>query len=69
MDRLSPQQTVFDIPELKHKILTYVVKYKFENEMRSMIVDMLDGMITQHWFFYCSCELCNNKARDYFMGI
>ena len=69
MDRLSPQQIVFDIPELKYKILSYVVKHKYEIELKTHIRKMLDELITGQWFLYCSCELCMNKARDYFMGI
>lgn len=62
-------QHVFDIPELKQEILKYVIKDKYETELKDFIHEIVDQLIIKKWFLYCNCTLCQNKARDYFMGI
>lgn len=65
----TPQQTVFDIPELRKIILTHVVRDKYRSEIQNEIKHIVSALIVDKWFLYCTCELCENKARDYYMGI
>lgn len=58
-----------DVPDLRRKILYYVIKDKVDKENREMMRDMVDTMITDNWFKYCPCEACTILAHRWVMGL
>ncbi len=65
----DPVQRVFDIPELRHKILTEVVRDKYKSEVRHGVQELVHELITMKWFLYCSCDACSARAIDYYTGV
>lgn len=61
MDTVSE---VFDNKDLRKIILTFVVKEKFAQELKSGMYNLLTQYIVKKWYKYCSCELCKSN-REY----
>ena len=58
-----------EVPELRKHILTYVVKDKYDAELKKDMKMFVDTLITQNWFKYCQCQQCTIAAHEYFMNI
>ena len=52
-------QDVFDNKDLRKYILKYVVKAKYEEEIKEFMCDL----VKENWYKYCNCIKCFNRKR------
>ena len=58
-------QQVFDSQHLRHKILTYIVREKYNEELKEAIYKLFSESLVRNWYKYCHCELCASR-REYY---
>ena len=65
----SPQSRVFDCSDLRKYILSNLVYDTYIQEVESWVRNLVETLVYERWFLHCSCENCQNLARNYLQGV